>query len=430
MPDGNQPLQRDLQDLSHAELLATVRRLLAEADALSTRIAAVNEIGLAVSRNLDLRHILSVVSRQAKWLLDFDYCGVCLRNDDELWDVVDLFGKAAPLAENALLRSSNLSRVLKGGCSHLSKVQADAPFLQEYASQMILPLLSDDQVIGAICFAARRDNLYTYEDLRIGHLLSLQLSAALRNARYLRDLRMAEEGLRRYAEQLERQNAELNAYSHTIAHDLKSPLATVPIMTYIARKAIQQNQLELALSRLDEVDTSAERMSKMIDQLLWLAKLRDPAGQMVCTPVRPVAEAAVQRFKSAISERGIRVEIAPDLPPVLAHEQWLEEVFANLISNAIKYIGADNPQPCIRIFAERHGSAARYLVADNGLGIPAEQQHRLFEMFTRLHEGQAEGLGLGLSIVQRIIANLKGRVGVESEVGQGSTFWFELPSVC
>jgi signal transduction histidine kinase len=135
---------------------------------------------------------------------------------------------------------------------------------------------------------------------------------------------------------------------------------------------------------------------------------------------------ALRRFD--LSAQRIEFVAPPELPLCLGHAPWLEEVFANFLSNAIKYIGEANPQPTIAVVGIVQGRHARYEVRDNGIGIPAAQQATIFEHFTRLsNAGHIKGSGLGLSIVQRIVAKLKGRVGLESQPGQGSTFWFELP---
>jgi signal transduction histidine kinase len=103
-------------------------------------------------------------------------------------------------------------------------------------------------------------------------------------------------------------------------------------------------------------------------------------------------------------------------------------VLANLIGNAIKYIGKDNPAPCIQIKCDVRGSTVRYEIIDNGVGIPDEHVGSLFEKFSRFHHMKADGPGLGLSIVLGIINKLGGTVGVETQIGQGSNFWFELPA--
>ncbi len=181
------------------------------------------------------------------------------------------------------------------------------------------------------------------------------------------------------------------------------------------------------MKHLDDIKGSALKMADMIDQLLWLTKLRDAAAVVETVNVNEVAQSAMARFQHQIERTNIATEISRDLPPALGHAQWIEEVFANLISNAIKYMGKNNPEPRISIKSTRQNDIVRYEVHDTGVGITPEDQAHLFEMFTRLHTVEADGLGLGLSIVHRIITKLNGQIGVESERGKGSTFWFTIP---
>jgi signal transduction histidine kinase len=106
----------------------------------------------------------------------------------------------------------------------------------------------------------------------------------------------------------------------------------------------------------------------------------------------------------------------------------VEEVFANLLGNAIMYMGADNQEAHISVKGVVVGSMTRYEVEDNGLGLPPEAQQEVYTPFTRFHEESARGSGLGLSIVRRIVEKLGGEVGVESDVGKGSLFYFTLPA--
>src|SRR5574341_147433 len=143
--------------------------------------------------------------------------------------------------------------------------------------------------------------------------------------------------------------------------------------------------------------------------------------------MRPVVQEALSRLEPAIEQRGVEVRLEGEFPAVLGNPHWLEEVVANLMDNAVKYIGEDNPVPRIIVRGMAMDGTVRYEVCDNGIGIQAEDQAQLFEMFTRFHDREAKGSGLGLSIVRRIITKLGGEVGVEAEPGQGSTFWFTLP---
>lgn len=241
-------------------------------------------------------------------------------------------------------------------------------------------------------------------------------------------LKHAEAVIRRYAADLEERNSQLDAFGHTIAHDLKAPLSAVigyaDMLTIFEGDRLTPQARDYARN----IQQSAQKMERMITELLQFASLHDIGGVVTDVDVNPVVKAAVERFQSDIERRGIEINIASDLPPALGHALWLEEVFANLISNAVKYIGKDNPAPRITIRGLRQEECIRYEVQDNGLGIEPQSQKRLFEMFARFHKGEASGLGLGLSIVLQIVKRLGGQVGVDSQPGKGSTFWFTLPA--
>jgi signal transduction histidine kinase len=183
-----------------------------------------------------------------------------------------------------------------------------------------------------------------------------------------------------------------------------------------------------ALEAVQTIEASSQLMNRMIDQLLWLAKLRNMNEALTDVNVNDIVHNALLRFTHLIEQKHIKVDIAPSLPRAHGHTQWIEEIFANLISNALKYMGDENPAACIIVRASTADHYVRYEVTDTGIGIKPEDRARLFEMFTRLHHIEAEGLGLGLSIAHRIVKKLGGDIGVESTYGKGSTFWFTLPA--
>jgi signal transduction histidine kinase len=412
------PSHINLENLDRVELLATVRRLLAEADALSSRISAVNEIGTAMARTLDLSKIERVIAKQAKWLIDFAHCSVCLR-DGETWQLKTLFGPEEPKAVD-LSVMPNISIPLKTGQAQLIHNGSDSPLFSKYLSQLIIPLTTEDTVLGTINFVATDARQYTSDDMRIAYMLSLQLTSALRNANMVTALRQTQQELSMRVE-------ELDAYGHTIAHDLKTPLASILLRCEMFTMNFPALPSE-ALQQVSEIAQSAKNMNRMIEQLLWLAKLRNTLEYINEVNVLFCIQAALQRVSVLTEEKNITVEIDPNLPNAYGHGQWVEEVFANLIGNSIKYMGEHNPQPKIRICGRLQGDFVRYEVVDTGVGIKPEDQKRLFEMFTRLKTVKVEGLGLGLSIVRRIVQKLGGEVGVESVFGEGSTFWFTLPA--
>lgn len=223
-------------------------------------------------------------------------------------------------------------------------------------------------------------------------------------------------------------NDALFSYSSTIAHDLKSPLGAIIGYADVVKLLMGDGLPAQVEKYLTSITDSATIMSDMITRLLWLAKLDHPLAATEVVDMHIILPAVLMRLQYQIDRRGMTMLIPEELPLVVGHEAWIEEVFANLISNAIKYIGDDNPNPTIAIQCGRVGDQIRFEVEDNGIGISAEDQAKLFTSFSRLHKVQVEGLGLGLVIVHRIVTNLGGQLGVESEPGKGSVFWFTLPA--
>ncbi|MBZ0306252.1 MAG: HAMP domain-containing histidine kinase, partial [Anaerolineae bacterium] len=232
---------------------------------------------------------------------------------------------------------------------------------------------------------------------------------------------------RQLEQQLRKTVEELETFNHTVAHELKNPLASVlGFSGLIKQQFVRQSTSDLQYY-VEQIEESVHDMTGMITNLLYLAQIQDTNHAFEPIDVTLVVKKALRRFERQIEKQHITVTVAADLPAALGHETWLEEVFANFISNAIKYMGSDNPVPEIHIGGSKNDDMLRYWVQDTGIGITPEDQAAIFEKYARV-EKSVEGIGLGLPIVRHIITRLGGNVGVESEPGKGSTFWFTLPT--
>jgi len=247
--------------------------------------------------------------------------------------------------------------------------------------------------------------------------------------RDISERKQAEETLRAYAAELEARNQELHAYDRTIAHDLKAPLGVIVTYTSLIRTIEPSADPQKYEKYLSRIENASHQMAHMIDQLLWLATVRDAEERFSPVDMGETIQRVMGRFHDRIEQEHITIEVIAPLYDVMGHSVWVEEIVANLIGNAIKYKGKENTAPRITFRTMLHPQGIHCEVQDNGLGIPPEIRHNLFEMFTRAHTQEASGFGLGLSIVHRMVTRLKGQVGVESELGKGSTFWFILPTV-
>ncbi len=215
-----------------------------------------------------------------------------------------------------------------------------------------------------------------------------------------------------------------------VSHELRTPITAV-------RSAV--DTLRLTLERdpgasdrfIDIIDRNAQRLGALVEDLLDLSRIesKEYRPDVAPVPLRAVSEQVLSLLRPRIEEKSFDVvnEIAADLPAARADRKALEQVFTNLLDNAIKYCGSGTQ---IRLRAQRAGSALRVEIADSGPGIESRHLPRLFERFYRVDSGRSRdmgGTGLGLSIVKHLVEAMGGTIGVESIPGRGATFWFTLP---
>ncbi len=244
-----------------------------------------------------------------------------------------------------------------------------------------------------------------------------------------RDLKQSEETLRQYAAELQTRNEELDAFAHTVAHDLKTPLTIMSgfadgLLFYEHSFSQKEKQESLEVIR-----QTAFKMSNIIDELLLLAQLHQTEVQVEPLEMGAIVTESRQRLGPIISDCQGEIILPPSWPTALGYGPWVEEVWVNYLSNAIKY-GSRPPRVELGACPQPDG-AVRFWVRDNGPGLTPEQQACLFKPFIQLHQIRVTGHGLGLSIVRRIVEKLGGEVGVESKgiPGQGSLFFFTLPGL-
>lgn len=218
---------------------------------------------------------------------------------------------------------------------------------------------------------------------------------------------------------------DLENFAHTVAHDLKNPLGLVLAYAHLLREDIGSMPVETLREYVDRLIEGGVKMRTIIEELLLLAQTR--YGEIQPTPIdmHPLIQAACERLALPSSDRST-FKMPEQWPPAMGYGPWIEEVWFNYLSNALKYGG--HPQG-IQLGADTQpGSQVRFWVRDDGPGLTPEQMAKLFVPFTQLQQVNSLGHGLGLSIVRHIVEKLGGQVGVESCVGQGSLFYFTLPS--
>ncbi len=239
-------------------------------------------------------------------------------------------------------------------------------------------------------------------------------------------LRRLQESLQTEVEKHQQLAAELNAYAHTVAHDLKAPLGLLLGFAEVLEESYTALSPEEVAQLTQRIRRSGQKMRSIIDGLLLLASVRLEEVPRRSVNMLAIFLEAEARLRDLIIAYGAEVKRPSSWPNVIAYSPWVEEVWANYLSNAIKY-GGTPPRVDVGSTPLDNGMM-RFWVQDNGGGLTEEEVARLFMPFTRMeHTPAVEGHGLGLSIVQRIVTKLGGQAGVESTPGQGSRFYFTLP---
>ncbi|HRW50188.1 MAG: hybrid sensor histidine kinase/response regulator [Caldilinea sp.] len=220
---------------------------------------------------------------------------------------------------------------------------------------------------------------------------------------------------------------DLQAYAHSVAHDLRSPLAGALGFAQLLDDPSFPLENEERQEYVRVVVESLEKANSIIDELLLLAEVRKSEISIEPLDMTLIVAQSLHRISILVAESGALITHPESWPSTVGYPAWIEEVWVNYITNAIKYGGRP---PVIELGASHSDNGeVRFWVQDNGNGLSVEQQAMLFVPLTRLEMTRATGYGLGLSIVQRIVHKLNGRVGIESRgiSGEGSRFYFTLP---
>jgi PAS domain S-box-containing protein len=281
-----------------------------------------------------------------------------------------------------------------------------------------VPLRVRGAVIGVLEVVNKRHGDFGAEDLALVETLTASAAIAIDNAQLVG-------ALRQHTVELEARNEELDAFAHTVAHDLKSPLGVITGLAGVLAEDYASMSGQELRQYLDMIAQSGHKINRIIDELLLLAVVRKlDEVEMEPLDMASVVAESRRRLAYMIDESQAKVALPDAWPVASGYGPWVEEVWANYLSNAIKYGGQP---PHVEFGAtEQADGTVRFWVRDNGPGLTPEEQDRLFTPFTRLDQVRAKGHGLGLSIVRRIVEKLGGQVGVESEIGRGSKFYFTL----
>ena len=291
-----------------------------------------------------------------------------------------------------------------------------------------LPLIAQGQLIGALNLGRPAGNPFTAKDAEIAHDIANQLAVALQQANLYKALEKELAERQKLITQLEANNAELERFTYTVSHDLRNPLVTIKGFLGMLDKDIQAQRRDRIQTDFQRISGAADKMDELLSDLLELSRIGRTINPPEEVALEKLIQDALENLDARIRTRNVAIRIEPDLPTVYGDRIRLREVFENLIDNAVKYLG-DQSNPIIEIGVKKKNGEQIIFVKDNGLGIDAVYQTKIFSLFEKLNP-TIEGTGIGLALVKRIIETHGGRIWVESEgAGKGSTFCFTIPDI-
>jgi signal transduction histidine kinase len=245
-------------------------------------------------------------------------------------------------------------------------------------------------------------------------------------AQDITERKLLEQEKDQFAKELGEKNIELERFTYTVSHDLKSPLVTIKTFLGYLPQDMTASDKQRVEKDLLFMNGAADKMGLLLQELLEMSRI----GRIINPPVKinsaELIKEAVGIVAGSIADRGVKIEVSGESVTLYGDRSRLLEIWQNLLENAVKFMG-DRPSPQINIGIEHHGSEIVFFVRDNGIGIEPQYQSKIFNLFEKINV-KTEGTGMGLAITKRIVELYQGRIWVESKgLGQGTSFFFTLP---
>ena len=429
--------------IANSQLYAQHTEAEAEAKRLALQNAAVAEIGRIITASLDIEDVYAGFAEQTRRLIGFDRIVVSLLSRDSD-DFINAYVIGVPVSHrdrgdmiglkgtftDEVVRQQRAILFLPGS---LHETRTMFPgLIPQYQSGLrsfiSVPLIYKDETIGVLHFSSVKPNAYSDYEVGMADLIAAQIAGAIENSHLHAETVEADRILQQQAQELARSNAELEQFAYVASHDLQEPLRVITGYVSLLEQRYSDKLDQNAREFIGFATDAAHRMRALIEALLEFSRVEthgNPFEKMDCN--RALSE-AIADLEVSIDESDAEVTADP-LPSVVGDQIQITHVFENLISNAIKFRN-DDCLPRIHISCSPAEDSWQISVADNGTGIRPRYQERIFGMFKRAHKrSKYPGTGIGLALCQKIVERHGGRIWVESEVNQGSTFHFTIPTI-
>ncbi len=400
------------------------------------RLRQINAFAISLLQQKTLEDLLWSIVENAGSLFGYEDCVIYLVEGDTLRQAASYASSDPDLRDQQRefrLRVGEgvVGRVAQTGKARIVRDTGQEPdYIADVfagSSELAVPIVFEDRLLGVLDSESRRVDAYDDNDRDLLQFIANVAASRIASALADRERKRAEEQTAALVAELEAKNAELERFTYTVSHDLKTPLITIQGFLGLLEEDVTAGDDERMKQDLERIRAGARQMARLLDDLLALSRVGRVLSTSQDVSLSELAARAVERAAGRISERNVRITIDPELPMVFGDSRRLLTVLQNLIDNAIKFLG-DQPEPRIEIGQRRQSSEVLCYVRDNGIGLDARDHEAVFGLFKRLSK-EVEGTGIGLALVQRIVVLHGGRIWVESDgEGRGSCFCFTLPS--
>ena len=420
-------------------LEAQIRNRTLELGERSLFQSALVNIGAAVqTMNVpnDIEHIIQHIFAQLQTLsINFQAISVnqLLDEEKEKFEVYHL-STVKPLFKEIRFSKSKTEKWKTQKAAYRNNIKLDLAdeypaYRQRVMARFGLPIRSSLSIPfpqGFLTLLSISPNAFTQQHITFMQQVTDLLSVGITRSKDLQQLSDQTQEHKNLIADLEAKNTELERFTYTVSHDLKAPLITIKGFLSMVEKDAKAGDHQRLNADLNFIRHAADNMEHLLNDLLELSRIGRITNPSEHIPLTELVHNVVHLLSAHIQQHGVDVRIAPNLPTVYGDRQRLQEVFQNLIDNAIKFMGDQkSPQIDINIRLD-HGEKIIY-IKDNGQGITPANTERIFNLFERLNT-QTQGTGIGLALVRRIIEHHNGRIWVESKgIGHGATFCFTLP---
>jgi PAS domain S-box-containing protein len=317
--------------------------------------------------------------------------------------------------------------------AEIAPIMPPSQFLGRNIKEMFPPVIAD-QTLFALERALETGQLHAFEygmppgkeeQFFEARITAITSKSAIIMVRDISQRKWVETEREKLINELEEKNGELERFTYTVSHDLKSPLITIKgFLGFLEQDAISGNVIRLK-SDIQRIASATDKMQSLLSELLDLTRVGRVMNPYQNIGFAELAREAVELVQGQIQNKGIQVSVQKDLPTVYGDHRRLVEAIQNLIDNSAKFIG-DQARPCIEIGQNGYEDGKPiFYIKDNGIGIDPIHHKRIFGLFNKL-DTDSEGTGIGLALVKRIIEVHGGRIWVESEAGNGAAFFFTL----